>query len=474
MRAPFGSREAAGRVLAAAIALCMVVLAGCSSYVERSTLIKQALVEKDYVDALEKVEGIDQSSSALLYHYEKGLILHYQDEFAASNEAFEEAEILLEELYTKSVTRELVALAIKDDFSKYRGDPFEAVLVNYYKILNYLHLGDIEGALVECRRVNNKLQMIIDAGEESFENDPFLQYLTAMVYDAAGDANDTSVSYRVAVGGYDKLGQDTSLQAPWMLLCDAAENARLLGDAEAALHYSDGAHEECHRPQRGTGVVNLFLESGYVTHKYEQSIAFPIYEDDDEDDHEKFAATLAERRHAARRSGIKVSQIIKIAMPVLADDPVPFHEAVVRAIRTESAAVEEDTAATDAYETRTVLAEDLRVHARRAFAAKEGKILLRTIVRALAKAATQSKAGNKNEGLGVLVNVFNIATETADTRSWSTLPQRINMARLRLPQGTWDLDVTLLDASGNQLDTFRIQDVVVRSGEFEFINFRIY
>jgi hypothetical protein len=471
MRALPGTREAAGRAPAAVIALCVLVLSGCSSYVERSTLIKNALLEQNYEEALEKAEGIDKSSSNLLYLYEKGLILHYQDQYAASNEAFEAAEILLEELYTKSVTREVLSLAVKDDFSAYRGDPYEAVFVNYYKILNYLHLDDIEGALVECRRVNNKLQMIIDAGEESFENDPFLQYLTAMVYEAAGDRNDASVSYRVAVDGYERLAQDADVRAPRTLLCDAAENARRLGDFEAAGRYEEGAGGECAGPQPGEGVVNVFLEGGYVTHKYEESIAFPIYEDDDEDDEEKFAETLAKRRHAARRD-VKVSQIIKIAMPALADDPMPFRDAVIHARRVGSEAAADESR--EAREARAVKAEDLAVYAHRAFAAKEGKILLRTIVRALSKAALQSKAGDKNAGFGVLVNVLNIATETADTRSWSTLPKRVDMARLRLPEGTWDLEVTLLDAAGKRFDSFAIRGVEIRSGESEFINYRVF
>jgi hypothetical protein len=177
-------RAAAGVLV---IVLCAFASTGCSSYDNRSMLIKQALVQEDFDAALENVEKIGKSSSELLYLYEKGLVLHYQNRFAESNEVFEAAEALLEDLYTKSVTRETAALLVKDDIARYRGEPYEAVFVNYYKILNYLHQDDLEGALVECRRVNRKLQMIADAGEETFENDPFVQYLTGMVYAAAGD-----------------------------------------------------------------------------------------------------------------------------------------------------------------------------------------------------------------------------------------------------------------------------------------------
>ncbi len=471
-----GTKVVAGRALATAtIVLCAFAMAGCSSYVERSGLIKQALVSEDYEAALKNVEEISKSSSGLLYYYEKGLVLHYQDQYEASNEAFEEAEILHEELYTKSVTRELVALAVKDDFSKYRGDPFEAVLVNYYKILNYLHMGDSEGALVECRRVNRKLQMIIDAGEETYRNDPFVQYLTAMVYDAANDASDASVSYRVAAAAYDELGGD----APPSLYCDAAENARILGDVVAVQEYEGRVSGECAPRQAGTGIVNLFLESGFVTHKIEQSVIIPIYKDDNYDDKDSFAVTMSDRRHRARRSGVKVTHLLKFAIPALADDPIPFHSAVVRARPMATAAEsgdgdDESGDAADMVEAHTVVVEDLGVLARRAFEAREAKILVRTIIRALAKCATQSKADDENRGLGVLMNIFNVATETADTRSWSTLPRHIMMSRLVLPAGTWELDVTLLGDAGQRVDNFTIKDVVVRNGRSKFLNFRVH
>lgn len=470
MMAPTGKRVSVG---VAVLALCALVLAGCSSYVERSTLIKQALLAEDYEKALGNVEEIDRSTSELLYLYEKGLVLHYQDRFVESNEVFEQAELLLEDLYTKSVTRELAALVVKDDIAKYRGDPFEAVLVNYYKILNYLHLGDIEGALVECRRVNRKLQMIIDAGEESYENDPFLQYLTAMVYDAAGDIEDAAVSYRAAAEAYEDLRADGGASPPPSLLCDAARNASRLGDAEAAGQYEGDAPGDCPPRERERGALNVFLESGYVTHKTEESVVIPIYEDDDDyDDHDTFAVTLAERRHMARRKGVKVTQVVKIAMPVLVEDPVPFHHAVLRA---RPAGADADRHhESPVVEARTTLVEDVGVHARHAFTAKEGKILVRTIIRALAKLAAQNKAEDKDTALGVLVNIFNVATETADTRSWSTLPQRIDMARLQLPAGTWDVDVTLYNGSDERLDEFTITDVVVQSGESSFINYRVY
>ena len=164
------------------------VVSGCSTYAYKTPEIRQAMVDGDYETALGFVESIDKGNSELLYLYEKGLLLHYQDEYVKSNETFELAEVVFDELYTKSVTRELAALVITDNIAKYRGEVYETVILNYYKILNYIYLNDLDGALVECRRVNEKLQRIADADETEVVNDPFIQYITALVYQVAGKA----------------------------------------------------------------------------------------------------------------------------------------------------------------------------------------------------------------------------------------------------------------------------------------------
>ncbi|MDH3198079.1 MAG: hypothetical protein OEO21_07545 [Candidatus Krumholzibacteria bacterium] len=457
-----GTRSALAGAVGAA--LCLAALA-CGNYTRRSLDIKRALAEEDYARALEQVEGIDQSSSGLLYLYEKGLILHYQDRFAESNEAFEAGEQLLEELYTKSVTRELAATAVTDNITKYRGAPFEAVLVNYYKILNYLHLGDVEGATVECRRVNRKLQMIADAGEKTFANDPFLQYLTGMVYETAREPTEASVSYRVAASAYDELGEQYGVATPSALFCDAAANARRLGDAAEAESYA--ARASCGQTPRDRVRLSLFLECGYVAYKVEENVVLPIFKDDRWDDADEFAPVLVDR-YGNTYSSRKVDYLLRVALPRLEPTPVPYEYALVRARPAGARRAERGEAV------RAVTVENVDAVAAYTFAENFGKILLRATVRALIKYGAKKAADNKDEGLGALVNLIGVATESADTRSWSTLPQRILMARLELEPGIWDLDVEFHDESGARTGETTLSGVEIHEGRAAFINYRVY
>jgi len=457
---PRGPR-ARGLAVVSALAVALVC-AACSNYMGRSEGIKLSFADADYDEALKGVEKIGRDGSELLYLYEKGLVLHFQNDFDTSNAVLEQAEQVLEDLYTKSVTREIAGLTVSDVITKYRGEPFEAVLVNYYKILNYLHMGDLNGALVECRRVNRKLQMLSDAGETDFGNDPFLQYLTGMVYRIGGDPDAAGVSFRVAVASYDTLMVVGGVGPPEPLYCDAAEIARMFSEQEVA--DSLFARAECPRVPQGAGVVNLFLECGFVAHKEERDVVLPIFKNDDADDVDDFAVVLAARDGVAYADDPELDYILKVAVPILVPTPVPWEYAVVR-VAAPSGEFQPAAA---------VVVDDMNWYAAAAFEADYSKILVRAIVRGLTKYLAKQGADEKDEGLGWLVNALGVVTETADTRSWSTLPEKIMMARLVLPAGTYDLQVDLMEAGGRRIETITIPGVAVEAGETRFINHRIF
>lgn len=437
-----------GPAAACTLLAALACLSACSNYVGRSSQIREALIEDDYAGALKSVEEIDQSNSKLLYLYEKGLILRCQGDYTGSSAAFSQAEIVLEDLYTKSVTREVASLAISEAIAQYRGDAFEAVFVNYYQILNYLALGDVEGAMVECRRVNRKLQMLKDGGETYFENDPFIQYLTGLVYEMGGDREDAGVSYRVAAELYKSGEYNPVTPLPPSFFCDAAANARARGDREDLTAYSARAH--C--AGADTGYVSLLVDCGQIVRKQEASIVLPIFESDKWTDNEKFANEMAARRGVAYGPQVKVKYWLKIALPVLEPSPPRYTGVVVRVRRQDGGRM---------CETRAVVACNLDAFAGQAFHEKESTVFVRAIVRAIVKYLAQQAADDKDEGFGALVNLFNVVTETADTRSWSTLPRAVFLARLDLPAGRYRIEADLQGHGGRPMGSLVFDDVEV-------------
>jgi hypothetical protein len=441
-----------------------LVAAGCSTYSSTSPVIREALVHQDYEKAIKEISKINKSNSELLYCYELGTVQHEQGDYAASNVTFERAEQVFDELYTKSISREIGAAVVNENIVKYRGDAFEAVLVNYYKILNYLFLGQASDALVECRRLNQKLQVIHDAGETYFVDDPFLQYLTALVYEYGGEPGSAEVSYRASFQEYES---DSTVAVPPWLPCDAAANARRAGDLDLVASYEKGAG--CPPPATGRGRVVVLVEAGSVARKIETSFTVPILNNDRYPNQDTYAYELY-RRQGQHYDNRVVKYWLHVALPALQVDPPEIHRAVVRASLSSTATPpsgEQPAQAT------SVCVEDLDAQARRAYQEKQPTVVLRAIARALAKYIASETASQKDTGLGTLVNLLGVVTETADTRSWTTLPRTIELARLDLDPGKYKIDVDVVGPRGTLLVHESFDNVEVRADGLEVRRVRI-
>jgi len=121
------------------------------------------------------------------------------------------------------------------------------------------------------------------------------------------------------------------------------------------------------------------------------------------------------------------------------------------------------------------LVEDVEAIALKNFTEREPRILLKTIARGVTKyLAFRTARKKQGEIAGLLVNIVNIATEEADTRSWLTLPNNIGMVRMSLPPGKYDLQLSFHSKNGQQIDSARMQNVEIRVGDFTFLNYRTF
>lgn len=458
------SRIAIKRHAAVLVAAAWFTHVGCTSQMGYSPSVKTSLDGQDFETALSRIERIDKNTSRLLYLCEKGLMLHYDNRYEESNAAFEEAEKLYDDLYTKSLSREVGSLFTSDNLIKYRGDQFETALIHYYKILNYKYLSDTEDALVECRRLNHRLKTFSDSGDSVYVDDPFLQYFTGMVYFDAGEFSDADVSFRAALGAYGRLENRYGLETPVSLFCDLADCAEAIGDHDAAAGYRDSVGG-CARLEReaDSGTLNLFLECGYVSHKVEQNIVLPIYQDDAQSlEGDQFVDELAMRYGTPIESTRKVDYLLRVAIPVMVPSEPPFMDAGVRVFVEDRA-----------HRTRATIVENVDAMVFEAFQAKMDLIMLKTISRALAKYLAKKGADSESQLAGWFVNLFNVSTEAADIRSWATLPQTIRMARLVLPEGTYDLELTLYGWFEDDDEAFVIEDVKITAGRSTFLSLRV-
>ena len=432
--------------LLAGAAVLMTACAGPSrSY--RSGLNSQ-IAAYDYAGAQAEIEKNKNSEygekNAVLYYLDLGMVLHDAARYQESDASLEKAENQMEELFTKSVSRGAATLLVNDNTTKYSGEVFERALDNVFRALDYVFLGKTDDALVEARKVTAYLARFNEfmQGKSGFRDSAFAQYLSAMLFEQNGDRDDARISYEAAAEAFKTYAADYGMPAPKFDVPSYKElDEKNLGEI-VFLHYSGPAPMKISRTfqvawNEGIAAVN---DSGM----------------NDAD---------AQRCRNAVNAGI-LGNAITVSYPEYVQDPYMIKGSRVKA--------------GDA-ETESYMVEDVSGIARQTLAEKNGAIRLRSIARAtikfvLAKAAQAEVEKRAGQGWGMLANfvanVAGAATETADTRGWTTLPAQIRMARLAVPPGKQDVKVTFTRSDGVTTGITVFKDVVVERGRRTYLHYR--
>ncbi len=473
----------------------LLLTTGCATYTDKLRNLKPQLSGGEFDKALDTVEKESGSKDRLLYFLERGLILHYADRFAESNEAFAAAERTADNLYTKSISEGAFSLFSNDNAISYRARPFEMAMVPYFKGLNYIYLGDREAAQVEARRASLQVAKYVDATLDGLReedkgdfakirNNAFLLYFSGMLYDWDGELNDAFIAYRNAAVAYQQNHDLLEVEIPPTLGLDLTRVAGRIGfhseldhlhqscpdvfdfgEDEDGLPANREDYEKAAAWQRGQGEVVLLLESGFVAQKSQVRFDIPVFQGEAYNDPNYWSwqiyAGLGNMQAMTR--GRKVEYWVSVAAPQLDD----LQAGPVAAARV--------TAVGEAGPVVTSRIENCTRQARITFDAEKPSIFFKTILRGLTKyLATRGAEEAGGSWAGLAANIFGAVTESADTRSWLTLPEHVNLARLSLPPGTYDLQVELLGHHGQVLGAQAVEAVEVRPGDWTFISRRVF
>ncbi|MFH1843659.1 MAG: hypothetical protein ABIF77_10695 [bacterium] len=466
-------------------------LTGCATYSATHANLRPELASGQFDKALQTVEENRGSKDELLYYLERGLILHYADRWQESNQLLQQAEDLAVDLYTKSISEGAFSLFTNDTAISYRAEPFEMAMIPYYRTLNYIYLGEKDEAMVEARKASLYLQQYADLTRaaaadgdgatsatgghldgdslETLRNNAFLQYLSGMLYEWDGEINDAFIAYRNAASSFAVTKHHLAVQTPPWLGEDLARTGNWLGFSEELellwRQYPElavAAEAADPATSTATGHVVLFLEFGYVAHKIQREFNLPILKDEENIDVGDWAESLVFRMDPLWSAGSReIEYWLRVAMPEMVAEPPSVTGARV-------------TAGVAGSHTVTVPVEDLAGRAVFDFQAKEGTILLKSVARALSKYLAKQKADDVGVVAGIIANIFGAATETADTRSWLTLPGQIALVRLELPPGQYDLQVELFDQYGQTVATESVPEVNVRARDWHFASRRAF
>lgn len=458
--------------------LVVGMLGGCVSTGRIQQDIAGQMAVGDYPAAIaiveEEKDGAFDGRSRLLYFLELGMLLQIEGRYAESNAAFENAKRIGDALYTRSLTNEGVSLMTNDYALDYAGENFERTLIHLFSALNYVLLNEPDSALVEARQVGEYLRKLqVDSTNENvYQEDAFARYLSAMLFEAGGEFDSAFVDYKKAAVAYRAYGSDYGVAPPEILLPNAGRVANRLG----AWAWNDlrdlGAADSVRELPAGSGEVVVLHYNGLVPIKDQDKYTIPFSE----------AWLLAGAFQAASggrhqneinraiafSSTISGYDVVSVAFPKFVDRPY----SITRMQPKADAALEI---------TRPELVEDIGAIARKDLADRIVRIRTKTIARAAIKYAIQKgaevaaqEAGGEYGGLlsaatQITGNIARYATEQADKRSWSTLPDEVWMSSVVLPEGEHDLSVDFLNAQQVVVESRRFPGVRVLPGRRHFI-----
>ncbi len=360
--------------------------------------------------ARQTAEEKDQDQDDVLACLNKGMLRRMTNDYVGSNQIFEIAKQRMESLYGVSITDAAASVTINDAVRDYKGDRYEQILLHAYMAMNYLQLGELDSARVEILQADVKM---MEWGEQPDE-DPFVRYLAGIIFEALGENDQALVSYRKAMDVYIATRNEQLITVPVMLKKDLL---RLLADQGLRDEYRKLKSEfglENFKPTELSddfGELIVILNNGLAPIREESSIM-----------------TFSP----------EVQSNVRIALPVYRYESAPVNK--VRLKTSEKL-----------FELETV--ENIDRLARQALDDDMPLVMARAIARAVVKYQSQKSAQEQHALAGFLLTVTNLATERADTRSWTTLPQEIQMTRVVLPVGQHDISIEIVNAAGRVIDS---------------------
>ena len=353
----------------------------------------------------------------------------------------------------------------------YYGEDFERAQVNIFCALNYLMLGNGVDALVEARQVDDFLRKLqTDYGYKNvYREDAFARYLMGLIYEDQGQINDAYISYKLALEGYKDYRKNYGLGAPDELVSDALRTAKQLGFKDAIQDIkNDWKNASLIDQPKNSGELVVLDYNGFSAEKVDSifEIAFGK------------AWGYVGAVNPRGEESVQVDQAGSIARSIVFDEQIriafPKYERIPSSIQGFGFSTADLSGRNSASET----VQDISAIAEKNLDDRIARIRMKAIARAAVKFALAHQISDKVEqGSGSqligwitkkALTAASTATETADKRSWRSLPDKILMARLPLAEGTYTINLKFYDSSGSVVQQKTLENIAIKAGRKMF------
>lgn len=438
----------------------------CATYYQKSVDFHRDFASGNIEDArrfLENNSKAEEKKDRLLYFLDRGVVEQMLGNYQLSNEYLEKA-YLYNQNYRNNFGNDVLEMVANPMLKPYKAEEFEAVMLYYYKAINYIHLGELDNALIEIRRINIQLNELNDRYEgkrNRYKQDAFALNLMGIIYEAKGEINDAFIAYRNSFEAYKKVYEEEfQLSAPEQLKSDLLRTSYQLGFRDEYNRYSQEFGKEYRPMDNASGELVVFWLNGLGPVKGEFSLNLTVlkgeggmftFANEAEGFNIPYSSAPGPSSGSANFSDLKV---VRMAIPKFRKRTPIYNRAVLKKDSLKSV------------EVKLEKAEDIQAIA---FASLEDRMLRevsKSVGRLAIKQAAEAATRQQNEDLGSLVSIFNGLTEKADTRNWQTLPNSIYYARIKLAPGNHELSLQTIAANNEKQNN--LISVEIKEGRTSF------
>ena len=417
--------------------LIAVFLASCASPAKlRDEKIGKPLGAGNYSAAISNIEKdkkkLYNTEDAFLFEFDLGVLYHYEQDYEKSIKHFANAEIILDELYTRSVTNEAAALLTNDNIRPYRAYPFEIQWLHKIQILNYLALGEIDGAVVQSRRALLAIQSLQEKEEDDFNESAALHYLIGLSFERQRSEDDARIAYNNAGKLFSNSGFTPKLaMQAWesgqqeIIVVGYAGISPILAENKFWGTYAGGLILLHYKDANGSSQTISLIAPG-VGDGTTTTLQFAI-------------PKMVDRTSQTTAFSVSVNGSAKITEPIS--------------------------------NTKYSLKKDLENGESTLLLRTATRVILRTIAANKAKEKMASAAGGGAAGLllSLGTDIATYAMENADLRLGIAMPLTLQIIRIPVEPGKHAVKIDVLDNYGRKTGSFSELNVNVKKGEKVFL-----
>lgn len=374
-------------------------------------------------------------TDVLLRHMYRGVIALHAGEYEAGSKSMDRAWAIVEDRFTRRVSTAAYSIVTSDATLPYVPGTTEHLFIPYYGALNWLARHELDETAVEARRLALLLQNE-EGPRVPAELGGTLRYVTGVLFEAAGERQDAIVAYRNAAALLEGMPLDTTFASA------------------------------------DSGDVVVLLEDGFVGRPQPQALGVYMSGDElvalttgDDDSRLAMAEVVRRRRYDNSFDPRAPTQVGWLTYEV---NWASFGQGTRSAysVGARAASAPSDSAPVPIVTGFQSISADVTSGVGADFERGQGARLSRAIARSAVRYAAMraadkalsnavedddddddKKGGIKwgrvllGVGLGAL-SVSSTVIDQPDLRAWQLLPDRLTVARVRLPVGDHPVEIT--------------------------------